>query len=225
MVLRQSELKRVLEKLKKRLHGDLKEGKLIFKNLENGVTEGVILDPMGYIPLLEAFILKVEDLIPNLQKEVTEAMSIGVEVIEAFEASSDTLKSLLALLNYVYGPDSPTIMEYFTPPTWWGFGQNVESRLYTHLRLNEAFGRHGDDFSGKMIADFELAATEGAALKDAWTRFQAEEAESKEVTEECISTLRHYRTLRRKIRNSLKGQLERTEDAYLYVPKQKRTKN
>ena len=223
MVKKPHQIEKIENKLEGRLEFYLGDSTTIGTNLENG--RHVLTDTMRYVDDLNAFNLKLtDDLLPGLRKETNEAVVAGNIVFDLMDQSSDSLIKVLDLLKYHYGSGNPIIEDYISPPTKGGFGRRPEKRILVHKRNNEAFGRHPDDFSGPMVEDFETAKNSGEALEEAWNIFLKEENEASLIIKDCIDTLAEYRKLRRRIRNKLKSEFDDPQEAYKYVPKQKRRK-
>ena len=175
--------------------------------------------------MLDEKISKIrDDLLPALQKETGEAFVIADKVLEKMDASSEIMSKLKSLLEYLFGIGNPLILEFISPANWRGLGQTPILRIESHHRIDEAFLRHPDFFSELMAQDFETSRVTGAELEVDWNNLLKEEKEAREVMEDCINTLADYRKLRRKIRNSLKGELADPQDAYKYIPKRKMKK-
>ena len=223
MVKKTHEIRKASKKLKLRLDVALADIEQIRANLDKGKDR--LPEELKEFPPLDILASKFRTtLLPNLQKESGEALYAGEQVMLRMDNSSEKLKKSLTILKFTYDEGNPIIEEYFLTPTWWGFGRTPDPRIRTHKRLNESFERHKDDIPEPLDQHFDNARISGEELEETWHNFLKEEREASRVIEDCINTLAEYKKLRRRIRNKLKGEFDDPQEAYKYVPKQKRKK-
>ena len=165
--------------------------------------------------------VKISEEIHRLVKEGGEALVSASVREDVMDESKVVLCSVLELVRYRYGSDSANIFEFFTPPNKRSFRYTVPKRLNCHEIVDQAHNRHKDDFSPVQTERFVAAKQVGEKLAEAHENYGKEMGEGKEVIDKMLKLLATSRKQISALRNTLKGELDNSDDVYNIIPRKR----